>query len=108
MRKFAVVAACMLLCSCAKERPPVSEDKMLPLIVELHMADAFSTQIRDTLHKNWEKNYDSLSVWTLRILERNDMSQAEFSEAMDWYRDHPDQLQALYERAADSLDRVKR
>ena len=108
MRVFVAVAACVLLMSCARERPPVSEEAMLPLVIELHLADALSTQLRDTLHPNREKNQDSLSVWTLRILERNKMTQAEFSEAMDWYRDHPEKLQALYERAADSLERVKR
>ena len=85
----------------------MSEAEMLPLVLDLHMADALSTQVRDTLHPNGEKNLDSLAVWTIRILEKNKISQAAFKKAMDWYRDHPDRLQKLYEVAADSLDRMK-
>lgn len=94
--------------SCTEERPPMSEAELLPLIIELHLADAYSTQVRDTLHPGQDKNYDSLAVWTLRILKRHQVSQQDFSAGMDWFRDHPDRLQKLYEAAADSLERMRK
>jgi len=109
MRRSLFLAALpLLLLSCSDEKPPVSEADMLPIVIDLHLADALSTQIKDSLHPNHEKNFDSLAVWTLRILEKNKLSQQEFNQSMDWYRDHPDRLQKLYEKAADSIDRMRK
>jgi hypothetical protein len=109
MRRYILLAVLpFLLVACAEEKPPISESEMLPVVIDLHLADALSTQVKDSLHPNNEKNFDSLAVWTLRILSKNNLSQETFNKSMDWYRDHPDRLQKLYTLAADSVDRMKK
>lgn len=106
MRRAVISIAVLFLASCSKDEPKIDAGRMLPIIIELHMADAYSTEVRDTFHPNHEKNFDSLAVWTLRILAKNKVSQEDFNASMDWYRDHPEVLKTLYEKAADSLERV--
>lgn len=105
MTRLAVFSACcILLASCRQNRPRLSQSEMIPVVMDLHLADAYSTQVRDTSKPGYEKNYDSLSVWTLRILAQNKVSKEDFNASMDWYRDHPDQLKLLYEAAAERLE----
>ena len=69
-------------------------ERMGPLIADLHLADAWSSLVRDSLNPGADKNYDSLARWTAEIFKRHGVTREEFSQSMDWYRDHPVQLDA--------------
>lgn len=107
MRPVILLCVCLSLASCSQDRPPLSQSEMIPIVMDLHLADAFSTQVRrDTSRPGYEKNYDSLSVWTLRIFAQHKISKDDFNTSMDWYRDHPDELKSLYEAAAERLEAI--
>lgn len=106
MRLAILPALCVFLVCCRQDRPPLGDAEMIPVVMDLHLADAYSTQVRDTARPGYEKNYDSLSVWTLRVLGQHKISREDFIASMDWYRDHPDRLKTLYEAAAERLEAI--
>jgi hypothetical protein len=86
----------LLLSACKKDAPPMTPSRMAPILADLHVADAYSSLVRDSLHPNAEKNYDSLAGWTAQIFKKHGVSLQEFNKSMDWYRDHPVELDSLY------------
>jgi hypothetical protein len=98
----------LLIAACKRESPHLSPEKMVPILADLHLADAYSGIIRDTLKPNLGKNYDSLAVWTKSILAAHKVSEKEFNQAMDWYRDRPEVLDSLYAKVIPFLERNKK
>src|SRR5690349_18629820 len=96
------------LTACKKEEPHLPPSRMEPILADLHVADAYSTMVRDSLHPNGEKNYDSLAVWTSQILARHKVSLQDFNQSMDWYRDHPVELDSVYARSIQLLEKHNR
>lgn len=106
-----VLLAAGIACSACKQ--PVgslhlSQKQLAPVLADLHLADAYSSMLRDTTHPEAGKNYDSLAVWTKAILEKHRVSQAEFNNSMEWYRDNPAELDSLYAKVIPILERSKR
>ena len=98
MRRRSILFACLicLLSGCAKNEPHMSPSRMAPILADLHVADAYSSIVRDSLHPNGEKNYDSLAGWTAEIFRKHSISREDFNKSMDWYRNHPVELDSLY------------
>ena len=42
------------------------------------------------------KNLDSLSAYYKDIFAHYHVTQAQFTESMDWYKNHPDDLDTMY------------
>lgn len=105
--------ACMIMLaviavSCKRDKSHLSPEELAPILADLHIADAYSGMLRDSLHPSLGKNYDSLAVWTKAILAKYEISQKEFSESMDWYRDRPSELDSLYAKVIPVLERAKK
>jgi hypothetical protein len=94
----------ILISACKREAAHLSPETMVPILVDLHLADAYSGIIRDTLKPSQGKNFDSLAVWTKSILKRHHTSEKEFNESMDWYRDRPEQLDSLFAKVIPILE----
>lgn len=86
----------------------MSPARMAPILADLHVADAYSTLVRDSLHPNREKNYDSLAKWTTQIFARHKVTMQDFNRSMDWYRDHPVELDSLYASVIPILEKEKK
>lgn len=100
--------ALSLLSACRREVPHMSPEKMAPILADLHIADAYSGMLRDSLNRNREKNYDSLARWTSRIFARHGITMQEFNKSMDWYRDRPLELDSLYASVIPILEKNKK
>jgi len=85
----------------------LSPTVMAPVLAELHIADAYSGLLKDTLHHSGEKNTDSLAQWSARIFARHHISMSEFNQSMDWYRDHPQELDSLFASVIPILEKEK-
>ena len=111
IRKGAAVLFFIVLFSVSCKRskgyhlPP---EELAPILADLHLADAYSGIIRDTLRPAVGKNYDSLAVWTRSILGRYHVTQQEFSQSMDWYRDRPLELDSLYAQVIPILEQSRK
>ena len=99
-----VFCSVLLLTGCAQQSAHLPPDKMVPLMVDLHLADAYSGLIRDSLGMALGKNYDSLARWTKIIFAKHQVTREQFGSSMDWYRDHPLELDSLYAHIIPALD----
>ena len=74
----------------------MSPGQMAPILADLHIADAYSGVLKDSLRQTRAKDYDSLALWMAQIFVRHGVTMQEFNKSMDWYRDHPLELDSLY------------
>lgn len=82
-------------------------EEMAPILADLHLADAYSGILHDSTRAVVGKNYDSLAVWTTAILAKHHITQKEFNQSMDWYRDRPVELDSLYMKVIPLLDKQR-
>jgi hypothetical protein len=105
------ILACILLgllAGCKREASHMPPGRMAPIIADLHVADAWSTLVRDTVHPHSDKNYDSLAKWTTQIFAKHGVTRMEFEKSMDWYRDHPAELDTMYAHIIPMLEKQRR
>src|ERR1044071_5446134 len=98
----------LLNASCRREDSHLSSKQLAPILADLHIADVYSGMVKDDAHPNGGKNYDSLAVWTKSILARYKVTQQEFNQSMDWYRDRPLELDSLYANVLPILGRNRK
>lgn len=104
---FLIASFVMLLVSCKKPTEHMPPKEMVPILAELHLADAYSTMLHDSTGKNALKNYDSLAVWTAEIFARHHVTMKTFNKSMDWYRDRPQELDSLFAQVLPVLEKMK-
>jgi hypothetical protein len=107
-RSLLVFGILCLLSACKKEEAHLSPDRMIPILTDLHLADAYSNMVRDTLHPNGEKNYDSLAVWTNQIFAKHHITAKDFNKSLDWYRDRPVELDSLFAGVIPQLENARK
>ncbi|HTN18318.1 MAG TPA: DUF4296 domain-containing protein [Chitinophagaceae bacterium] len=100
----------LLLYSCKpQEKPPIPVETMKNILLDIHLAEAYSSVIvRDSVHKaRYNKELDSLSLFYKQILGRNKVAPDAFEQALKWYALHPDKLDSVYSGIAPVLDSLK-
>jgi hypothetical protein len=98
----------ILWSACKREAPHLPPEQMAPILADLHLADAYSGIVRDTSKPAIGKNFDSLAVWTKSILATHRISEKEFNQSMDWYRDRPEDLDSLFAKVIPILERSRK
>jgi hypothetical protein len=98
-------------CKSKKPQPPIPEKTMEKVIVDIQLAESYSLGIssdtgRESITR-FQKNTDSLFNFYSAILNHYDLSYATFREAVDWYKNHPDNLDTLLSGAIEELNRQK-
>jgi len=69
---------------------------MQKALLDISLAEAYCTMVKDTLHKAGTKNYDSLSVYYKEVLDHHKISQGQLSSSLTWYKNHPTELDTIY------------
>lgn len=89
-----------LLFACVnKRKPPIEPHKMEQVLMDLHMAESFSTLFRnDSIQRAKERNTDSLAVFYRSVFKRHGLTLEEFDRGMSWYKEHPEELDSIYAR----------
>jgi len=95
-----VLAACKHVNN--EHLPPKTMKKIL---IDMHLAEAYSIMAKDSLHRAGVKNYDSLAVWYKDIFAHYKITQQQFTESLNWYKGHPAEIDSIY---ADMLSTVTR
>ncbi|HET8574280.1 MAG TPA: DUF4296 domain-containing protein [Edaphocola sp.] len=102
---------CILLsCKKAEEKPPVARDKMAGIIADLQIAETYSLGLsaqNDSNVRRFTKNTDSLYVFYSSILEHYQLSFDSFNQAIDWYKNHPAEMDSLLNTSLDCLNKAK-
>ncbi len=93
------LSACISIISCKPKEPNnhLSPVLMQKLLLDVNMAETYSTFQKDSLHKQGGKNMDSLAAHYKDILAHYKLSPEEFAENLEWYKDHPDDLDSIYD-----------
>ena len=74
----------------------IPRDKMQKLLLDVNIAEAYSTMVKDSLHKAPGKNYDSLAVYYRSILAHHKISADQFTNSLNWYKAHPEEMDSIY------------
>ncbi len=110
-RSFWIIAGfAALACfpSCRKEGSHLPRAQMASVVADLQLADVYSGMVRDTTRPGIEKAYDSLAVWTNSILSQHGITREGFNRSMDWYRDHPAELDSMFAAVIPILEKAQK
>ena len=64
--------------------------------MDINIAEAFSSVVRDSAHKPGAKNIDSLAVYYASVFNHYKITSDQFNESLEWYKNHPDRLDTIY------------
>jgi hypothetical protein len=109
-RVFIVIISlvcCLPACKQGQEVPPVPQEKMGKILVDIHLAETYSQGLGDSVTNKFEKNTDSLTGFYTSILKHYDLSFKEFNEALEWYKERPIILDSLYSKVLVQLIELK-
>lgn len=96
--KITTFFALFLFLSCSKKSEYVlSQNKMVNVLTDLHIADAAGTQLRHL-------DLDSAGIYNW-VFEKNKISSAEFDSSMAYYSRHGDKLIQIYNKVLTNLSK---
>lgn len=73
--------------------PPKLMQKVMMDVAE---AETYCTHVQDNVHRGSMKNTDSLSAYYKTIFSHYKISQDEFYNSLEWYKNHPEELDSVY------------
>src|SRR4051812_26401368 len=93
-----ILAAIVLLTSCKSkvDNKHLSPKVMKQLLLDVQLAETYSTFKKDTAYKTGAKNLDSLAVYYKDIFAHYHITAAQFTENLEWYKNNPDELDSIY------------
>lgn len=94
-----VLAICLMLsvASCVQtEDEPLPKETMVKLLTDIHLSEVYGTMVNDSLHKTINRNMDSVGLYYKSILAHHDVTIDEFKNSLDWYSNHPIDLDSVY------------
>ena len=74
----------------------MSPGMMKKVLLDIHLAEAYSITLKDSLHRAGTKNTDSLAVFYNDIFNHYHITQEQFTQSLNWYKDHPEDLDTIY------------
>ena len=106
-RNLSAFLLCLMVFSCNKSGsnhlPP---DKMGQVLLDITMAETFSSTGRELNHFGFAKNMDTLAVFYKDIFDHYHITKEEFTQSMNWYKEHPDDLDTIYGKLATRADKM--
>lgn len=100
MRALLTISILFLVISCKNKAgytgshlPP---KMMQQVLLDVSLAEGYCTMAKDSLHRAGTKNYDSLAVYYKEIFDHYKITEEQFTESLDWYKNHPSDLDTLY------------
>lgn len=103
MRRTALVLSLTLFFSCKKEKetPPVAPAKMEAIVLDLELANAYAVSPGQQSPDSLSKAYRAL------IFRKHGMSEKEYEAHLDWYFQHPAELDSVYTHVRNKLEEMK-
>lgn len=98
----------LLFIQCGHKRMTVPEgmltpDEMVPLLVELHLADGYLHNMPSTQYVK----RDSAFRYYPGILKRYDITRTELDSTVLFYGQYPDEFTKIYDRVLEELSRLE-
>ncbi len=105
-----LLSICFLLSSCEgddKEGKHIPKEKMEKIMLDINLAEAYSAMVKDSLQKAGVKNIDSLSDFYKDIFAHYNITREEFQESMNWYKNHPEDLDSVVNNLAPVINKMQ-
>ncbi len=108
MSRFSLVFIVFTLTvvSCKKDDadhlPP---QKMEQVLMDISIAETYSTMLHDNSHPPGSKNTDSLTSYYKDIFAHHHITREQFKTSLAWYRAHPDDLDTVYTNLSAKADK---
>ena len=101
MRKLLIIFSAALLLFACKGKGDFKNGRLSPkvmqdVLLDINLAEAYSTLKKDSSHLPGTKNMDSLGVYYKDIFAHHKITQEQFMQSLNWYKDHPDDMDSLY------------
>lgn len=96
-----VIFCCMNLLACNKDMAemPIDRDKLIPILVDVHLAEAAMQEVpsekRDSLGKAYYK----------KVFSIHKVTEADFNKSLFIIRQDPDELEAIYKEVIANLEK---
>lgn len=81
-----------------KEEPPIPISKMEDIVMDLHLAEVYSSITRDSNHMVTIKNIDSLALYHRDVIAHHNLTLDQFNDITEWFKYHPVELDTVYSR----------
>jgi hypothetical protein len=107
MRYLLLSLPFFLLACQQKDQAPISREKMEQLVLDLHMAEVYSSVGRDSLHSVSVKKMDSLAVYYKDVLHHHNITQEQYIAIVDWYKINPEELDSVYARVIPRMSELE-
>jgi len=95
---FIVLFFLLVACNRSNDGEIIEKDKMAAILTDIHLAESYSTLIKDSLHQSGERNLDTLNVLYQSVLGHYNISLKAFYTSFDWYKKHPAELDSIYQK----------
>ena len=92
---FAVMAISV---SCGNKPNLLPKPVFIDALLDINIAETYCSIIKDTANKGTTKNIDSLAVYYKSIFAHHHITSEQFTETLQYYEAHPEDLDTLYEK----------
>ena len=80
--------------------------KMEQIMFDIGIAESYSTKSRDNTNFGGVKNIDSLASYYTDILAHHKVTADQFRQSLNWYKNHPDDMDSLYTHLTVKADKI--
>lgn len=91
----------ILAASCSGKKPPVPFNTFKNVLKELHLSEAAAGVPGTSFYESFAT--DSSARFNAMVLKKNGISEAQFREALGWYKDRPELLDSVYRLVLNDL-----
>lgn len=81
------------------------KEKMQAVLLDINIAEVYSTMSDDSTHPKGEKNPDSLALFYKTIFSHHGITKQEFDRSMAWYKTHPAEMDTIVNRMMGVVER---
>lgn len=97
----------LLLPSCSQKQPPVPQDKMEAVLLDVELAEVYSGLVpKDSTKPMVQKNVDSLGRFYQSIFAHHRITREDFDVSLAWYKAHPVVLDTMYAHILPKLEEM--
>lgn len=108
MKYIGIFFLLLLFTACKqKEVAEIPAPKMEKILQDIHIAEVYSSMVTDTNHRVAEKNKDSLAMYYNDILKHHNITADQFRDGIEWYKNHPAELDTVYGRMIKNMQPVE-
>lgn len=87
----------LLMVNCNNNKGILTQKKMTQVLLELHLAEALAQHLPKDSLQNEIKNTDSLVIFTREVFTKNQVTEKEFLQSLEWYKSKPELLDSMYQ-----------